>query len=62
MSIKEKIEDLFVYRKLPHLMNGLKRKEVRKLTAMLVDLQLAIYELDHYHNADRSKYGILLLL
>jgi len=46
--MQDKIEQLFTYRKLPYLLSFIKKKESAKLYRRLVDLQIAIYDLDHY--------------
>lgn len=46
--MRDKIEQLFTYRKVPYLLSFLKKKKATKLYNRLVKLQIAIYELDHY--------------
>lgn len=47
-SEKKKIEELFVYRKLPYLLSYLPKKKAKKLYKKLVRLQYEIYSLDTY--------------
>jgi len=46
--MKEKIQELFEYRKIPYLLSFVKKKERKWLVKSLIQLQKDIYELDSY--------------
>ncbi len=47
-SLRNKIDELFVYRKIPFLLSFLEKKKGKELAEKLVMLQVSIYELDAY--------------
>jgi predicted DNA-binding ArsR family transcriptional regulator len=46
--MKSKIQELFEYRKLPYLLSQVNKKERKKLSKNLIELQKRIYQLDQY--------------
>lgn len=47
-GLRNKIDELFVYRKIPFLLSFLEKKKEKELSDKLVMLQVSIYELDAY--------------